>query len=72
MEELIVLMGEGAASVREYFCKGCKQLRLWTRPGEVSVCGNCGAGASMLVVRLPGELTDAEVERLREGESCGS
>lgn len=62
---VVVLTGEAAKSAREYFCKQCKQLRLWARDGEVSACSHCGAAARELVVRRPGELTAAELDALR-------
>ena len=50
----------------EYWCKGCRQLRLWCRGDEPFECGNCGG--TDVVRGKPGELDREELERTHDAD----
>lgn len=54
---------------REYFCRGCGQLRLWIyTPTPLTKCRNCGS-TNILIAPLGTIDKDAELKRLRDAIS---
>jgi hypothetical protein len=53
--------------MKEYFCNGCGQMRLFARGGEPESCGNCGC--EDLVVGNVEELDKDELVRAWKKEN---
>lgn len=52
VQEFLFLQGHAC----EYFCKACRQLRLWAKEGAPTECGNCGS-ADIVVGEVGSEVT---------------